>query len=390
MFRRSSTDSERSELQHISPIKKFNALSLSDDPRTISEIKRSRIDLDRRYVFLCPTSLSKQFDVLPQQAKDSALLVFKCSRDWLVRDPNDKSKKKSQSKVECGAPKNFKNKRAAPKAALSSAACHSEFPKEFMQFVNTKEKEGCIFWWKPEKDLQKLSKFLEEKIDPVSEHPYQPLLLDPHWWRVSFQRTTARYCNNPSIICSCISERSNAGVDKRDVAIHVLQELIYQSNPTLEPIAKWPHAPSMRFLPKAPTSNRDYVGLYASFKGFIDKSATPRDSAGLAQDQGRITQWPPVPQERRDDLQRAWEYDNILARRTFPDMSRSAPLSVREGGGLFGSKLGFGQGSPLMQRQRDARLHSAAPSLSPRRPDTSDALSTISPPGSARCSRLGL
>jgi hypothetical protein len=329
-----------------------NALSLSDDPRTLSEIKRSRIDLDRRYVFLCATSLSKHFEVLPHQAKDGALLVFKCSREWLVRDPKDIRKAQTQARVESGVPRNVKNRKPTgntPRAALSAAACHSEFSKEFMQWVLTKEKEGCIFWWKPEKDFKKLSKFLEEKIDPVSEQPYRPLLLEPHWWRVNFHRQTARYCNNPSIITSNIM--SSPGLDKRDVPLHVLQELIYQSNPTLEPIAKWPYAPSMRFLPKAPSTNRDFVGHYASFKGYINHGTSPRSPASRAEEQSRMSGWPPVARERLDDLKAAWHLDDVLGRRTLPEIS-GAPATILEGGGLFGSRSGFGQGYILKMAKR--------------------------------------
>lgn len=331
------------------------ALTLPDDPRTISQIKRSRIDLDRRYVFLCPTSLSKHFDVLPSQAKDSALLVFKCSRDWLVRDPAEIRRARVAPRVESGIAKNLRPKRArgtaVPRAALSAASCHSEFSKEFMQWVLTKEKEGCVFWFKPEKDFQKLSKFFEEKIDPMSETWYRPLLLDPQWWRVNFLRTSARYCANPSMVIANISERSTAGVDKLDVAIPALQELIYQSNPTLEPICKWPHAPSMRFLPKVPTTAKDYVGQYASFKGYIDIGA-PRaglDQAGSMQhqDQARISSWPQSPRERLDNLHHSWQREDASnLRRELQGFANTTP-SFRHAGGLFGHGFGLHSGRSM-------------------------------------------
>merc|ERR1712113_579167 len=145
------------------------------------------------------------------------------------------------------------------KGTLSVALYQSEFSREFMQWVLTKEKEGCVFWYKPEKDLRKLSLFFEEKIDPVNELPYRPLLLDPQWWRVRFIRTSARYLANPSLVVANISGNAHQS-DRRDIDLPALQELIYQSNPTLEPIIKWPHAPSMRFLPRPPPEKRDFVG----------------------------------------------------------------------------------------------------------------------------------
>jgi len=308
----------------------MGALETSEDPRTITQIKRSRIDLERRYVFLCPTSLSKHFEVLPGLAKDSALLVFKCSREWLFRDPVDIRRARATSRIDCGVPRNARKKSAvAPKGALSAAACHSEFSRDFMQWIVTKENEGCVFWFKPEKDLTKLSKFFEEKIDPVSEQPYRPLLLDPQWWRVRFARTSARYIANPSVVIANISEKSNAGLDKRDVDMPALQELIYQSNPTLEPISKWPHAPSMRFLPRAPPANSDFAGQYKSYRGYIDQDArtgvesisvrSPRDNA-------RISYWPQVPRERLDNLHHSWQTEDAVTHRhgVLPGLSYSA------------------------------------------------------------------
>jgi hypothetical protein len=88
-----------------------------------------------------------------------------------------------------------------------------------MHWVLTKEKEGCVFWFKPERNFNKLSKFFEEKTDPMSELPYRPLLLDPFWWRVTFDRKAAKFCSNPAVVCANISERSTAGIDKNDVSI---------------------------------------------------------------------------------------------------------------------------------------------------------------------------
>eukprot|EP00443_Scrippsiella_acuminata_P025374 CAMPEP_0115232390 /NCGR_PEP_ID=MMETSP0270-20121206/33743_1 /TAXON_ID=71861 /ORGANISM="Scrippsiella trochoidea, Strain CCMP3099" /LENGTH=206 /DNA_ID=CAMNT_0002647085 /DNA_START=184 /DNA_END=800 /DNA_ORIENTATION=- len=169
------------------------------------------------------------------------------------------------------------------KSSLASALYRNEFSREFLQWVLTKEKEGCVFWYKPERDLYKLSTFFEEKIDPVNEMPYRPLLLDAHWWRIRFQRTGARYIGSPSTVVAAIAEADarHQVTDERlalhldcarshDIDIPVLQELIYQSNPTLEPISKWPYAPSMRFLPRQPKSMADFPGHDHKCRGFID------------------------------------------------------------------------------------------------------------------------
>merc|ERR1719335_1264635 len=90
-------------------------------------------------------------------------------------------------------------------------------------------------------------------------------------------RSCAKYVHNPSLVVANIThlmERTpelNADKGMGDLNIPALQELLYQSNPTIEPIAKWPHAPSMRFVPKniAPVQS-DYVNKETTYKGYVD------------------------------------------------------------------------------------------------------------------------
>merc|ERR1719272_1702704 len=66
-------------------------------------------------------------------------------------------------------------------------------------------------------------------------------------------------------------EDSSRNDQVADLDVPALQELLYQSNPTLEPIAKWPHAPSMRYTPKTvPPVQTDYVGKETTYKGYLD------------------------------------------------------------------------------------------------------------------------
>lgn len=328
----------------------LNFLAQSEDPRTLSQIRRSRIDLHRRYVFLCPTSLSKHFDSLPHQAKDSALLVFRCSRSWLFAETASERASRLKARIDTGK----RRSGAAPnspvagksKIPLNTLLYRSEYSREFLQWVLTKEKEGCVFWYKPERDLEKLSKFFEEKIDPVSEMPYRPLLLDPQWWRVRFQRTSARFVGNPSSVIATISEAASVShVDSakadaaqvQDIAIPTLQELIFQSNPTLEPLAKWPHAPSMRFLPKEPASRKNYV-QDTKHKGYIetssDASRTDGRPGAACVDSPRIGRWPEAGRDRLDNLHRHWQVEeaSITRRQGFARYGAAtlgAPLTAR-------------------------------------------------------------
>jgi len=271
-------------------------------------------------VFLCPTSLSKNFDALPHQAKDSALLVFRCARSWVFKDSPELRKERLKSRIDMGKSRPQKGARG-----VNNLLYQSDFSKEFMQWVLTKEKEGCVFWYKPERDLQKLSHFFEEKIDPVNEQPYRPLLLDPQWWRVRFDRVNSRFVANPSLVVAAISDRRFEGEVAKDLVsldLPALQELIYQSNPTLEPISKWPHAPSMRYVPRPATTATSPRKL-----GFIDRA-----SAGLVA--SPLGFWPPSPRERFDDLHGAWQAEEDTSSRhkafALHGLSTiSAPLTAR-------------------------------------------------------------
>lgn len=321
----SSEDSDGDNFQ-----RGLDSLAMNEDPRTLSQIKRSRIDLSRRYVFLCPTSLCKHFDAIPQQGKDSALLVFRCSRDRLFVDRAAVRKRLNEPRLDSGMAKkkSSRARSASPKAkgtirALTATA--SEFSQEFLQWVLSKEKEGRVFWFKPDRDVQRLSTFFTQLTDPTTGQPYKPLLLDPQWWRVRFSRATARYVGNPATVISNISEKSMPIPESRDLDIPALQELIYQSNPSLEPIAWWPHAPSMRFLPKSGPKRRDYRQTGSHYRGYIDQDSTRMglDSHLMTGAKGnaantRISCWPeqPGPLHRLDNLHHMWQHeDSISARR---------------------------------------------------------------------------
>mmetsp|Transcript_35542 Transcript_35542/g.101535 ORF Transcript_35542/g.101535 Transcript_35542/m.101535 type:complete len:344 (-) Transcript_35542:132-1163(-) len=324
----SSSESEASDddLGQQKPVLSF--LQPSKDPRTLSQIKRSRIDLARRYVFLCPLALSKHFEALPNQAKDSALLVFRCRRNWLFPDSTRVRRMRTESRVNCGLqPLEGRPPNTAPASSgsrgLGNSHYQGAFAREFLQWVLTKEKEGCVFWYKPDKDLRRLSRFLEEKTDPASEQPYRPLLLDPQWWRVRFVRTAAKYVSNPNLVVACISRPG------LDVDLPVLQELIFQSNPTLEPISKWPYAPSMRFLPRS--APKDLVGE-VRYRGYIDQDKA-LDGSPLppsAKEHTRLSRWPDHPRDRLDNLHHLWQVEEAgFARRQAFTLSGLSALGGR-------------------------------------------------------------
>lgn len=301
-------------LSGFGAVRWMTMIASPEDPRTLMQIKRSRVDLARRYVFLCPTALNKHFDDLPELAKESAICVFKCSRDWAFQDAASRKRGPTLSKVDCGG-------RTAdrPNENRSSIkVVRPDFSPKFLEWLETREAEDCVFWYKPERSLEKLSKFFQALQDPISDMPYESLLLDPQWWRVRFQRPCAKFCHNPARVLANISEKSQEG-GPADLDLVALQELIYQSNPTLEPVIQWPHAPSMRFIPRTDNIEKRHA------QGFIDQASRERS---------RISQWPQSPQRSRlDDLHSQWQLeDSVSARHNLlasAGVSTLEPLTAR-------------------------------------------------------------
>lgn len=98
----------------------------------------------------------------------------------------------------------------------------------FKALILDKEKQGLVYWLKPEQDFAKVSKFLEGIVDPVTDEKYKPLILDDAWWktRLSFTFRT----NRMGVI-------ANYKMGEHDY--EPTMELLVASNPTLRPVLKW-------------------------------------------------------------------------------------------------------------------------------------------------------
>lgn len=342
------SDSDDDAVSHGVSRRGVSTAASGEDPRTISQIKRSRIDLEKRYVFLCPSSLNKHFVVLPQQTKDTALLVFRCARNFVFQDSPDVREARISPRTDTGltrrkpgASRHHCGLVGANRSNIA-AVYRSEFTKEFLQWVLQREKDNCVFWFKPERDLRRLSEFFVDKMDPFTEQQYKPLILDPIWWRTRFSQRIAKHVPNAAPIIAGISEHKKLPASaeiKKDIDIIVLQELIFQSNPTLEPIAKWPHAPSMRFTPRESAGQRLGVPSFGGhapgqkiFKGYIDqdlRGAPDLMSTGTScrQDQARIHDWPRKGNERLDDLYLTWANEDMYSARSV-SLARTGMFSM--------------------------------------------------------------
>lgn len=105
------------------------------------------------------------------------------------------------------------------------------FHTDFKKLILEKEQAGLLYWLKPDCDYSKVSKFFESIMDPITGQYYQPLLLDDNWWKNEFKKV--KHKNTSS------GTRVMINYQTGDHDYSSVIELLYQSNPTLEPMLQW-------------------------------------------------------------------------------------------------------------------------------------------------------
>jgi len=162
----------------------------------------------RRTVFVSASFLSKQYKNIPAYVLEPAIFLFGGNRSWL-----------------------FPTSREEMLEARSQPTKYLEFDEDFKSLILKKEEEGLVHWFKPENSYRKASDFLEGVQDPVSQENYLPLVLDEDWWKKDFNTAEGKYTSNVDQIV----QNFKSG----DFDYDAVMELIYQSNPTLQPTLYW-------------------------------------------------------------------------------------------------------------------------------------------------------
>ena len=117
------------------------------------------------------------------------------------------------------------------KESLRQPTKYLEFEEEFQQLILRKEKQGLVYWLKPDEDYRKVSAFLEQITDPITGSNYKPLILKDTFWKSEWDSKAGKYSKNSDrVIC-------NYRMGEHDY--YPVMELLYQSNPTMVPVLRF-------------------------------------------------------------------------------------------------------------------------------------------------------
>eukprot|EP01116_Phalansterium_solitarium_P011233 TRINITY_DN26855_c0_g1_i1.p1 TRINITY_DN26855_c0_g1~~TRINITY_DN26855_c0_g1_i1.p1 ORF type:complete len:176 (-),score=33.89 TRINITY_DN26855_c0_g1_i1:627-1154(-) len=165
-------------------------------------------DTAGRCIFISATYLVDDLGRVPPEVIQNAVFFFGSKRSWIFPSTQDE----------------VKESRAQPTNYLA-------FPEHFKLLIQQKERDGLCFFLKPSCDYGLVSKFIEAIQDPVTGQCYQPLRLDPAWWRNDYKMTDSLTRVRP--------ERVIINFQTGDHDYSSTMELLYQSNRTMLPVLQW-------------------------------------------------------------------------------------------------------------------------------------------------------
>uniref|UniRef100_K3W836 Uncharacterized protein n=1 Tax=Globisporangium ultimum (strain ATCC 200006 / CBS 805.95 / DAOM BR144) TaxID=431595 RepID=K3W836_GLOUD len=116
------------------------------------------------------------------------------------------------------------------------------FENDFLEMLTLKEEAGMVFWFRPQKNYEKLSAFIASFDDPVTKKKYNPLILKETKWLTlcgvngwegkvrqdGRKRDTTRAPQFTKSIA-----RITTNIQSQSFEYVAVQEILYQSNPTL-------------------------------------------------------------------------------------------------------------------------------------------------------------
>ena len=151
-------------------------------------------------VFISASYLVKEYNDFPPEVMATSIFFFGSKRSW-VFPANEEEVKDS--------------KRQPTK--------YLDFPEPFKAIILEKEQNGLVYWLKPKCDFNDVSRFF-------TQLGFNPLQLDKTWWKTKFDKKTAKFTHNVDRIIV------NYSCGEHDY--NPVMELLYQSDPRLQPMLK--------------------------------------------------------------------------------------------------------------------------------------------------------
>ena len=168
----------------------------------------------QRVVFISASYLQKEFSDIPNNVMENAIFFFGSDRKWIFpQNEQDRAESAQQ-------PTKYLN-----------------FNDEFKQLILKKEGEGLVYWLKPNKSYEDVSRFFTTITDPCTGLPYKPLILDDNFWN-NLPYDKVCYVNGRRVVMNY-----KTGEHDYDSVC----ELLVQSNRTLVPVLNKREIPSKLF-----------------------------------------------------------------------------------------------------------------------------------------------
>ncbi|ETV78001.1 hypothetical protein H257_08225 [Aphanomyces astaci] len=170
-----------------------------------------------RTVFCSLSQLERNYEKIPRDVLEQALLILDADRSWVFQPHNTLQKASFDYK-------------------------YMAFAKDFMNLLVFKEEARLVFWFQPEKNYQALSAFLTSTVDPVTGKPYLPLTVEPNrWltmggqdgWEGKVRRDGRRKTTRAIPIFTPSIQRIVTNLQSKSFDVLAVKEMLAQANSTL-------------------------------------------------------------------------------------------------------------------------------------------------------------
>jgi hypothetical protein len=206
----------------------------------INQFVRQKYE-NSRACFISLVGFERTWKNVPKVVLDNCLVIVNAKREWVFF-------KKETSNREYRKQKRYEG-----------------FEEEFRECLRTKEEQRKLYWFKDKPKFTALSNFLTRQTNTKTGERYKALHLKEFWWAQSWGGSSnpARFTKSKEKV---VSNYKSGSFDENSVA-----ELLYQSNPNIEPIVEYndEHRQLFEFQKTTNSTRRD---LKLTYKSKTDKA----------------------------------------------------------------------------------------------------------------------